>query len=74
MKVITTKNNTLMAIAIGFDATSEIEIIFFSKQYEEYQNLIKVNNPLCILGYFKKDENNRLSFIASRVELMEENK
>lgn len=74
VKVITTKNNTLMAIAIGFDATSEVEIIFFSKQYEEYQNLIKVNNPLCILGYFKKDENNRLSFIASRVELMEENK
>lgn len=74
VKVITTKNNTKMAICLGFDNTSEVEIIFFSKQYEEYNNLIKVNNPLCVQGYFKKDESNRLSFIASNVELMEENK
>ena len=63
-----------MAICLGFDNTSEVEIIFSSKQYEEYNNLIKVNNPLCVQGYFKKDESNRLSFIASNVELMEENK
>lgn len=74
VKEIMTKNGNKMVIMYGFDDTQEIEIVAFSNVYQECQSLIKEKNALLIRGYFRKDEEFGISFIANYLKQMEENK
>ena len=65
------KNNTSMAFVKIFDEVGEIEVLVFSRIYEQVISILEKNNILLVKGrYDHKDE--KESFIADEISLLED--
>lgn len=71
IKTISTKKGTPMAFIKLFDQSAEFEVTFFSDLYSDNLQIIKKNNILLIEGSNKVNKG-ETSFIASKVELVED--
>ena len=72
-KTINTKKGTPMAFVKIFDETGEMEVIVFSKEYNDSISLF-VKNKIVLIKYTKQTKDGEDSYIANEIrELEEEN-
>ena len=71
VKTINTKKGTPMAFVKLFDQTAEFEVTIFSDLYSDNMQIIKKNKILLLEGSNKTNKG-ETSFIANKVELVEE--
>ena len=60
-----------MAILTCQDDTLTIEVIIFTKAYQQYKNMMKENKLFLMKGYFRQNET-ETSFILDELISMEE--
>ena len=71
IKIIKTKKKLDMAILTCQDDTLTIEVIIFTKAYQQYKNMMKENKLFLMKGYFRQNET-ETSFILDELINMEE--
>ncbi|NLM42774.1 MAG: DNA polymerase III subunit alpha [Clostridiales bacterium] len=67
VKAKTTKNNNMMAFAQLEDLYGTIEMIVFPKIYEEYRELLKVDNIIIVEGRISIKEEESAKIICDRI-------
>ncbi len=74
VKTKITKNNTVMAFLEVEDLTGNMEVIVFAKKYELYQNIIKKEEKVLILGTLSVKEDENTKVYANEIENLSEAK
>ena len=68
---IITKKGTRMAFAQLEDLSGSIELVVFPKAYQEYETILKEDDPILVHGLFENDEG-QMKILVDKVEKLED--